>query len=307
MTIRSITRVCVICGENYSRTRARGETCSPACRGALRRSRAHLEFPNGRKSDDITGQRFGYLKVLGYAGSRMNGSVARGFWKCLCEACGKETQIRSDALKDGKCITCGCGGHELSGRRFGRLLVVKHTGSSRYHQREWYCLCDCGTFSTVKAASLLGGTTKSCGCLRLEGRRPAAGRINAHRTSKVYTAWRNMKGRCYKPENRMFRHYGARGITVCDTWSSSFDAFLADVGQPPHPGLTLERLDPDKNYEPGNVVWATGMVQAMNKRMFAAEFADFKDGLRALCGRAGVSFDDVFSGFLIGQLSTRLA
>jgi len=84
--------------------------------------------------------------------------------------------------------------------------------------------------------------------------------------SKTYKAWRNMLSRCYNPNDKCFKHYGARGIGVCEEWRHCFDAFLTYVGVAPAPNMTMERKDNARNYEPGNVKWADRWAQAGNKR-----------------------------------------
>jgi len=83
--------------------------------------------------------------------------------------------------------------------------------------------------------------------------------------SRTYGCWRNMKQRCLNPNNKEFKNYGARGITICDRWVDSFSAFLEDMGECPD-SLTIERLDNSKGYEPGNCIWAPRSVQSRNRR-----------------------------------------
>ena len=82
-----------------------------------------------------------------------------------------------------------------------------------------------------------------------------------------YRAWRNMKNRCYSPNSSSYKNYGARCITVCDKWLNNFPAFLADVGWRPSPDHSLDRLDNNNQYEPGNVRWATRLQQQNNQRL----------------------------------------
>lgn len=86
------------------------------------------------------------------------------------------------------------------------------------------------------------------------------------RASIEYSAWQEMRARCRNPSHAAYRHYGGRGITVCDAWRESFEAFLADMGRRPSPDHSLDRIDNDGNYEPGNVRWATRERQARNRR-----------------------------------------
>jgi hypothetical protein len=83
--------------------------------------------------------------------------------------------------------------------------------------------------------------------------------------TRTYVAWQEARKRCHSPQNSRFSYYGARGIAVCDAWRESFEAFLADMGECP-PGLTLERLDNERGYEPSNCVWASKIQQVRNRR-----------------------------------------
>jgi hypothetical protein len=158
---------------------------------------------------------------------------------------------------------------DLVGHRFGRLVVIAgcHSGGRR---RQVQCRCDCGAACVVAVAELRRGETQSCGCLRREQllvrsfRHGEAGKRVADRTPE-YRAWQEMKRRCYDPQRKHFGNYGGRGIRVCDAWRESFPAFLADVGRRP-PGCSLDRIDPNGDYEPANVRWANARLQRRNQR-----------------------------------------
>jgi hypothetical protein len=157
---------------------------------------------------------------------------------------------------------------ELTGRRFGRLLVLRFAGIRKSRTR-WFCRCDCGKDVVVRADNLLAGETRSCGCYHLDmlrWRSRTHGDTVGYKLSKEYRVWMNMKGRCLYSKHTSYKNYGGRGVRVCKRWLNSFEDFLADVGRAPGPEYTIDRIDNDGNYEPGNVRWATWAQQTNNKR-----------------------------------------
>lgn len=157
---------------------------------------------------------------------------------------------------------------DLSGQRFGRLVVEGRCPSTG-GQARWECTCDCGAATQVVSQALRSGAVVSCGCLKNEKtkqRFTKHGEAGPGRRSPEYTAWSNMIRRCENPDGEDFHLYGARGVKVWCGWRTSFEAFLAGVGRRPGPGFSLDRIETNGNYEPGNVRWATASTQANNKR-----------------------------------------
>ena len=155
---------------------------------------------------------------------------------------------------------------DLTGLKFHRLTVIEYAGATRPPKRAlWKCKCDCGSICEVIATHLRNGNTKSCGCLRNE---VAGGRTRTHGLSKTreYETWCHMIQRCEDPRQPGYKHWGGRGITICDRWRNDFEAFLADMGHRPSAKHSLDRINNDGNYEPSNCRWATRHEQARNQR-----------------------------------------
>jgi len=148
--------------------------------------------------------------------------------------------------------------HNLLGQRFGALIVISESPPVR-KKTFWLCRCDCGNEKPMRADGLTSGRYKSCGC---DGGRFKS--THGMYNTPEYRSWVAMKTRCTNPNGDDFHLYGGRGISVCERWLNSFENFYADMGSRPE-GTTLDRKDPDGNYEPGNCRWATLAEQNSNR------------------------------------------
>lgn len=152
---------------------------------------------------------------------------------------------------------------DMTGRRFGRLVIIGFAGGCTDRFR-WYCQCDCGNVSVVTKSNLVSGHTTSCGCYHKE-RKLAASTRHGKSHTKVHNAWNAMLDRCTNANYEGYPLYGGRGIAVCERWRV-FENFFADMGEPPSPQHSLDRIDVNGNYEPSNCRWATAKEQSRNRR-----------------------------------------
>lgn len=155
---------------------------------------------------------------------------------------------------------------DLTGQRFGRLLVLGYLGQICSNGTSaWDVLCDCGVTRRASGPQMVSGHTQSCGCYARERSRTRH-RTHGMRWTPIWRVWYGMIERCCtSPTHDGYSSYAGRGITVCERWRT-FENFYADMGDRPFPGAQLDRINNDGNYEPGNVRWATSTQNGRNKR-----------------------------------------
>jgi len=203
----------------------------------------------------IIGKKFQKLTVI----SRNK----KNYWNCICD-CGNEIFVSTSNLK--RQISCGChprlDAKDLLGRKFEKLTIIsifKQPPNTQY-----LCKCDCGNEKIAFRRYLLHGQTISCGCIRKSSPhlfKKTHGLIK----TKAYQSWQAMKNRCLNKNNKFFKNWGGRGITICNKWLESFENFFEDMGDRPK-GMSLERIDNNKGYYKDNCKWIPKENQSKNRR-----------------------------------------
>lgn len=237
---------------------------------------------------DITGQKYGRLTVLNYAGNDKHG---KAMWLCECE-CGNKCTVYGTSLRRGRTKSCGCLNREITtkvhiGDTFGRLTVVERLGHKEFHKSKikqilWKCKCECGNYINVTSDSLRSGHTRSCGCLAHE--------YHTHGTIKhglsgtrLYNIRIGMIDRCYNPKCKDYSNYGGKEnhpTRICNEWYDknrvtkkdpidkiglfNFIKWANDNGY--KDDLTINRRDPNGDYCPENCEWVTLFDQGKDKR-----------------------------------------
>lgn len=166
---------------------------------------------------------------------------------------------------------------DLKGKKYNKLTAIEEVGKDKSGTYRWLCKCDCGGTVIVKTSELKNGHVKSCGCAKSEA---AKRRIkdtgfafcNSRKThgmsnTRIYRIWKDIKRRVKNPNRQNYKFYGARGITICQEWEESFEAFYEwAIKNGYEDNLEIDRIDNDKGYCPKNCHWVTRAENSNNKR-----------------------------------------
>ena len=174
---------------------------------------------------------------------------------------------------------------DITGKKFEFLTVLGYMGNGY-----WDCKCLCGNTKIVKTGKLSTGQVRSCGCLAKTNsiKHSATG-------TKEYISWSNIKARCNNPNSQAYKNYGARGITISENWSNSFEEFYKDMGNCPE-GFSIERIDNNEGYSKDNCIWASSKTQSMNRRSnFIVTYKGEEKPLKQWCEDLNLGYKKVFA------------
>lgn len=219
----------------------------------------------GKIDMSFVGKRFGDLTVIDFDHvNEHRGSC----WLCKCD-CGNNIVVSRNHLITGNTLSCGCRKHgpereNIIGKRFGRLTVIDFVRVDEHRNSYWLCECDCGTRTIVTRGGLTSGNTTSCGCFNRE-RVSESTTTHGLSMSPLYKVWRGIRSRCENENNTAYHRYGGRGISTCDEWKTfeNFKDWAVASGY--ESGLTIDRIDNDRDYSPDNCRWTDWATQGNNR------------------------------------------
>jgi hypothetical protein len=214
---------------------------------------------------DLTGQQFGKLTAI--KATKKRDKHNHLLWKCRCE-CGKIKYLPTSVLKRSK--SCGCRGRKnLKGQTFGRLTVLHKLKQRKNTCIVWRCRCQCGKKTSVRSQDLTALCTQSCGCYRREIASQTHWKHGdgGKKQSRLYNIWHGMKKRCSNKNDKDYKNYGGRGITLCKQWQNyvPFKKWSLEHGY--REDLQIDRINNDGNYFPKNCQWVSRKKNARNTRL----------------------------------------
>jgi hypothetical protein len=195
---------------------------------------------------------------------------------CLCRCdCGHEAIVAATSLRGGRTTQCTECAKKINrfpnskydhskwlGKKFGKLTVIGFGEVTGADGTLYICECECGFTKGYSGSKLKNGKIMQC----LHCSNSAKGKKHGFYKYPEYKVWQSIKSRCTNPSDKGYPAYGGRGISICKEWAESFETFIEDIGFRPQEGLTLDRIDNDRGYEPGNVRWVTHMINSNNTR-----------------------------------------
>lgn len=212
--------------------------------------------------DDCIGKQFGGLKIISIDDYVVKGKRRQCEVECL--VCGNNRKINLNKVFEAKLKSCGCKSRP-KGRKnktnyleyIGKDIMTYHILEYIADGRKFNTRCnECNKEKVLDAYRLTHNLTGKCECQRFHGMAD----------TPIYIRWKAIKTRCYNPNSTHYKHYGGRGIKMCDRWFNSFENFYEDMGEPPTPKHQLDRIDNDGDYEPSNCRWATPLENVNNQR-----------------------------------------
>lgn len=217
----------------------------------------------GKPIKDITGQRFGKLVAIKKFGISEKGQTT---WLFKCD-CGTEKEIEIVRVLHRNLKDCGCLKigriNNITGQKFERLTAIKLIGINKKKETVWLFRCDCGVEKELVASDILKGSTKSCGCFKVD-----FGHLSKHGgvKTRIYSIWHGMRERCRNKSSKDYKNYGGRGIRVCDEWQT-FTVFRDwSLNNGYSDDLSIDRVNTNGNYCPENCKFSTPIEQMRNRR-----------------------------------------
>lgn len=155
--------------------------------------------------------------------------------------------------------------NELTGMVFGKWSVLHRVENNYKNCTRWLCVCECGKEKIVYGFHLTSGKSKSCGCANFKNLNYSNLRHGMTGT-KIHQAWTHMRARCNNADDKNYKNYGGRGITVCVEWDSFESFYDWSMANGFRNDLSIDRIDNNGIYEPNNCRWTTNKVQQNNTR-----------------------------------------